>query len=106
MHRVSASGGSGTGSYGEGERVFGPPQGTYDADWVAHAARTADPGLPEETARELAVYAWEHLRAIGRLDAPEVARRLLADHRAAGATAAAVVAKAAVDFCDSYGVEL
>lgn len=93
-------------SYGEGERVFGPPQGSYDADWVASAARTADPGLPPETARELAGYAWEHLRDIRELDAPEVARRLLADHSTAGATAAAVVARAAVDFCEAYGVDL
>lgn len=93
-------------SYGEGERVFGPPQGTYDADWVAQAARGKDPGLPESTARELAVYAWEHLRALGELDAPEGARRLLADHPAAGASPAAVVAKAAVDFCEAYGVAL
>ena len=94
------------GSYGEGERVFGPPQGSYDADWVASAARTADPGLPPETARELAVYAWDHLRDIRELDAPEVARRLLAEHRTAGATAANVVARAAVDFCAAYGVDL
>lgn len=93
------------GAYDEGERVFGPPKGSYDADWVATTARTADPGLPEETARELAVYAWDHLRAIGELDAPEVARRLMADHRRAGATAAAVVAKAAVDFCAAYEVQ-
>lgn len=106
MTRVSAAEGSGTGSYGEGERVFGPPQGSYDADWVAATARTADPGLPEETARELAVYAWEHLREIGELDAPQVARRLMADHPDAGATPAAVVAKAAVDFCEAYGVDL
>jgi hypothetical protein len=99
--RVSGDGGS----YGEGERVFGPPQGSYDADWVANTARTADPGLPEELARELAVYAWDHLRAIHELDAPEVARRLLADHHAAGATAANVVAKAAVDFCAAYDVQ-
>ena len=85
--------------------MFGPPQGSYDADWVATTARTADPGLPEETARELAVYAWEHLRAVGALDAPEVARRLMADHPAAGATPAAVVARAAVDFCRAYGVD-
>lgn len=106
MTRVSVASGSGTGSYDEGERVFGPPQGTYDADWVAATARTADPGLPEETARELAIYAWEHLRAVGELDAPEVARRLMADHPDAGATPAAVVAKAAVDFCQAYGVDL
>ena len=93
-------------TYGEGERVFGPPQGSYDADWVASAARSKVGGLPEETARELAVYAWEHLRAVGELDAPEVARRLLADHPTAGASPAAVVAKAAVDFCDAYGVHL
>lgn len=95
----------GSGAYGEGERVFGPPQGSYDADWVAQTARTADPGLPEDLARELAVYAWEHLRAIHELDAPEVARRLLADHETAGATAANVVAKAAVDFCQAYDVQ-
>lgn len=89
----------------EGERLIGPPQGTYDADWVASTARTADPGLPEEVARELAVHAWEHLREVGELDAPEVARRLLAEHPATGATAANVVAKAAVDFCAAYGVE-
>lgn len=86
--------------------MLGPPQGSYDADWVAQSARSADPGLPEETARELAIYAWEHLREIGELDAPEVARRLLVDHRVAGATAASVVAKAAVDFCQKYAVPL
>lgn len=91
-------------AYGEGERLIGPPQGTYDADWVANTARTADPGLPEEVARELAVHAWEHLREVGELDAPEVARRLLAEHPATGATAANVVAKAAVDFCAAYEV--
>ncbi len=104
MSRVSSPRDPAT--YGEGERVFGPPQGSYDADWVAATARSKDPGLPEQTARELAVYAWEHLRAVGELDAPEVARRLMADHPAAGASPAAVVAKAAVDFCEAYGVAL
>lgn len=91
-------------AYGEGERVFGPPQGNYDADWVAATARSRDPGLPEETARELAVHAWEHLREMRALDAPELARRLMAEHPS-GATPANVVAKAAVDFCQAYGVE-
>ena len=40
--------------YAEGERVFGPPSGTYDADWVAAAACQQDPGLPPETAEMLA----------------------------------------------------
>ena len=90
--------------YGEAERIFGPPQGSYDANWVAATARSKDPGLPEHTACELAEYAWDHLRSIGRLDAPEVARRLMADHPQAGATPAAVVARAAVEFCEAYGV--
>ncbi len=41
-------------SYGQGERVLGPPLGTYDADCVAAAARQQDPGLPTETALLLA----------------------------------------------------
>lgn len=92
--------------YGEGERVFGPPQGSYDADWVAASARSADPGLPEETARELATYAWDHLRSMGEADSAELARRLLVDHREAGASASTVVAKAAVDFVAAYEVPL
>jgi len=88
--------------------IGGPEQlggGTYDAAWVAAQARASDPGLPEETARELALYAGEHLREIGALDAPEIARRLLADHPQAGASPAAVVAKAAVDYCRQHHVQ-
>lgn len=93
-------------SSGEGEHVFGPREGVYDVDWVAAVARERDPGLPVETARELAVYAWDHLREVGTLDAPEIARRLLAEHRTAGATAANVVALAAVAYCAEYAVDL
>src|SRR3712207_2819972 len=65
-------------------------------------ARERDPGLPVETARELAVYAWDHLREMGTPDAPELARRLLADHSVAGATAANVVALSAVTYCAEH----
>jgi len=37
---------------------------------------------------------------------PELARRLMADHDTSGATAANMVATAAVEFCRSYGVQL
>jgi hypothetical protein len=90
----------------EGASGLGPAHGVYDADWVASAARERDPGLPTETARELAVYAWDHLRETGELDAPEIARRLLADHPDAGATAANVVALSAVTHCQEYEVPL
>lgn len=80
----------------EGEHSQGQTP-AYDPERVAAAARSADPGLPESTARELAEYAGEHLRQMSEPDAPELARRLLVDHAQAGATAAAVVARAAVD---------
>jgi hypothetical protein len=78
----------------------------YDEAAVAALARGQDPGLPADLALELAVLAWDHLRAAGELNAPEVARRLLADQPDAGATPAAVVARAAVEFCRQHAVEL
>ena len=90
--------------YGERERVFTDAPASYDAERGAAAARAHDPGLPEETALDLAAHAEEHLRAMDSLDAPELARRLLAGHSAAGATPAAVVAKAALDCCTEHGI--
>lgn len=73
----------------------------YDVERVLMLARTADPGLPEQTGRELVVIAEEQLAdmlATGdEPDAPELARRLLAALPQVGATPAAVVARAAVD---------
>lgn len=91
-------------SYVEGERVFGPPYGSYDADWVASAARQADPGLPRETAQLLARAAWPLLRELGTTDPPALARRLMAEQEV-GATAANTVAVAAVAFCAAYDVD-
>ena len=74
-----------------------PPVPAYDAAEVAAAARRADPGLPPETADLLAGEAGRHLAGAGDLVAPEVARLLLASHPESGASAAAVVARAAVE---------
>jgi hypothetical protein len=81
------------------------PESSYDPDQVAAAARTADPGLPEEDAARLAREAWQHLREVGCDDPAEIARRLLAGGSQIGATPANVVAKAAVDHCRSRGIE-
>lgn len=89
----------------EGERVFGPPKGSYDADWVATSARDADPGLPPETALLLARAAWAQLRDAEMTDPAELARRLFADNPDVGASAANVVAVAAVQFCAVYDVD-
>jgi hypothetical protein len=80
------------------------PEPVFDVELVVALARGQDPGLPEDVARELAVLAEEHLRATGSLDAPEVARRLLADGPDVGATPAAVVARAAVQHCEERGL--
>ena len=77
----------------------------YDAEHVMAMARGADPGMPEEVARELAVLAGDHLADMGSLDAPELARRLLADLPRAGASPAAVVARSAVQLCTERGLQ-
>jgi hypothetical protein len=81
------------------------PAAVYDPEWVAAAARQADPGLPEDEAGRLAREAWQHLRDAGTDDVTEIARRLLAGPNSTGATPANLVAKAAVDFCLERGVE-
>ena len=76
----------------------------YDAERVALAAQAQDPGLPPETASLLAGRAWPLLQDIGELDAPELARRLMADARV-GATPANVVATSAVEHCRQAGLQ-
>jgi len=81
------------------------PEDSYNADRVAAAAMSADPGLPEEDAARLAREAWQHLRDVGADDAPEIARRLMAGPNQTGATPANVVARAAVDHCQDRGID-
>lgn len=81
------------------------PAAVYDPEWVAAAARQADPGLPEDEAGRLAREAWQVLREVGADDAAAVARALLAGANATGATPANLVAKAAVDFCAEHGID-
>lgn len=49
-------------SYTSGERVFGPPLGTFDADWAATALRSARPELDHPTSVRLVTQAWDLLR--------------------------------------------
>jgi len=88
----------------EGGQAVGPPPGAFDPDWVVAVARQHDPGLPVETAGVLAGQAWQALQAIGELDAPALARALLAANPDVGASPCSVVASAAVGFCTEYGV--
>ena len=87
-----------------GERVLGPPAGSFDADRVAAAARQRDPGLPAATAGLLAGQVWAQLRSLGGLDAPGLSRGLMTANPEAGASACNVVAAAAVAYCEAHGV--
>ncbi|MGB3770016.1 MAG: hypothetical protein WBA00_02620 [Rhodococcus sp. (in: high G+C Gram-positive bacteria)] len=48
--------------YSTGERVFGPPNGTFDPDWAATALRSNRPELDHATSVRLVEQAWELLR--------------------------------------------
>ena len=73
----------------------------YDAEAVAQRSVAQDPGLPYDTALALALGCLRHLGDLKELDAPELARRCLAEDPRSDASAAAVVAKAAVDYLRS-----
>ncbi len=49
-------------SYTTGERVFGPPRGTFDADWAATALRSNRPELDFPTSVRAVEQAWKLLR--------------------------------------------
>jgi hypothetical protein len=88
--------------YDEGERGVWPPAKPFDAAEVAGAARQQDPGLPPETASLLAGQAWAELTRLGELDAPALARALMAGNPGVGATPCNVVAAASVSFCELH----
>ena len=90
--------------YAEGERVFGPPQGTFDPEWAARLLLDRLPGLAWDEACGLAEAAWAALRAVGRPDAGAVTGRL-AEAGTAGDRAAAAAA-VAVALVESYEVDL
>ncbi|GAA2061447.1 hypothetical protein [Williamsia deligens] len=52
-------------SYSSGERVFGPPRGTFDADWAATALRSTRPDLDHPTSVRLMERAWALIREEG-----------------------------------------
>ena len=89
-------------TYVSGERVFGPPIGTFDVDWVARQIEretTASFGQ----AHRAVVAAWQHARGSGSLDAEE----LDAAARRSGASAAVAeaVAEHVAAYCAAYDVD-
>lgn len=72
------------GDWVSGERVFGPPRGTVEADWFVPLVLEAHPGTPHERAREAVRAAWAAVReeaalagvGPGDVDEPPVRSRL------------------------------
>jgi hypothetical protein len=80
--------------------LFGPPLGTYDADWVASAALEQASG-PPEVVRRLAAAAWPALRS----GAPDLPAALRAAEPSAPDDAVQAVARTALGWCREYGVD-
>jgi len=71
-----------------------------DVEWIASTARQSDPSLEHEIAVELAAEALPLGRSLRELDAPEIARQLLAAHPSYGASSVNAVAVATVDYLE------
>lgn len=89
-------------SYVEGERVFGPPLGAWDADWVASLALQDDAGLDPGAVHALAEVAWPLLRDRG---ADALVRSLARAVPEAGEAEVLAVARAAVAYVKAYDVQ-
>lgn len=91
----------GSGDYVEGERVFAPPQGGFDPDWVAGLVLDRAPGAGiRARLAEAALADWTR-RLAGRDEASRV--RAATGDGLVPATAATLVA-AVDDFVAAYGV--
>jgi len=89
--------------YTTGERVFGPPGGTFDPDWAATALRSHRPDLTHAESVRLIGRAWDVLREKGLRDAAladAVAATLESDDRALADTVAAVATETARFYLD------
>ncbi len=90
-------------AYVSGERVFGPPLGTFDVEWVAREVdRLTGCGL--SSAHDWVAAAWSRARSAGSVDEPG----LSAAAAAAGADlpSAGAVARYVAAYCQAYDVTL
>lgn len=89
-------------TYVSGERVFGPPIGTFDVDWVAREI-DRQTLVSFETAHRAVAEAWADARSHGSLDPALLAAA--AERSGAPAEVAGVVAEHVVAYCAAYGVD-
>jgi hypothetical protein len=91
--------------YGEEERLYAPPTGTFDPEWVVRLARSRSPSVPWPLAYRLTEHTWRHLVASPQLAPEELAAYCEGDEPEASAVQAQAVVDAALDFCDAFAVE-
>lgn len=88
--------------YTTGERVFGPPGGTFDPDWAATALRSHRPDLTHAESVRLIGRAWDLLREKGLRDAAlaDAVAELTPDDRPLADVVAAVATETARFYLD------
>ena len=91
--------------YDEEERLYAPPHGSFDPEWVVRLALDRRPGIEWSLAYRLAEHAWRHLRASPQLSPDDLADYCGADEADADDLDVRAVTGAAVDFCDAFDVE-
>lgn len=91
--------------YVEGERVFGPPPGSFDREWVAHDLERVVAGLDFARAYAVVGRAWQALRH-GVAPEREALQDALARSDAVDTDLAGAVAERVLAFCDAYDVPL
>ena len=91
--------------YDEEERLYAPPLGTFDPEWVVRLARARRPLLDWDLAYRLAGHAWRHLNASPQLSPVDLAAYCGLDEASASEEDLEAVVIAALDFCDAFQVE-
>jgi hypothetical protein len=91
--------------YDEATRLYGPPQGTFDAEWVTRIVRQRRPALAWDDASRLVAAAWRHLWASPQLSAEELVAYVALDEPARQDEELATAVAAVLDFVEVYDVE-
>ena len=91
--------------YDEEERLYAPPLGSFDPEWVVRLVRARRPGIDWDLAYRLAGHAWRHLNASPQLAPDDLSAYCALDEPTAREDDVDVVVGAALDFCDEFQVE-
>ena len=91
--------------YDEEERLYAPPLGAFDPEWVVRLAQARRPQLDWDLAYRLAGHAWRHLNASPQLSPSDLSAYCGLDEASASEEDTEAVVLAALDFCDVFQVD-